>query len=179
VAASPGTNITYRLVGHIPAVWFFNVNAASGVLYLTRSLQEDAAELSVYSLLLEADRWSSSAVVKATVAINITVDREADPLAFGQASYSIWVSANHSVGSEVARLATRGNRADGVLFSMHAYGDNQSDAYFAILPTTGSIISINSLLGVSGRTLTFIATVCTTHTWNVCCLSVGLCCVLP
>ena len=96
-------NIVYRLIGVYPAEHFFMVDSETGEIKVNQSLRNDVLQLTEYSLHVEAYD-SAYPLNKAREYITVSVNRNANPPAFGQNNYEKTISENFPLVSEVVTV---------------------------------------------------------------------------
>lgn len=93
-------DIRYQVTGNYPAPTFFDVNAVTGMIFLTRSVALDGLLSNTYFVKLIAyDTVYPN--IQATATATINVNRNPNPPIFNPSTYRVTLSENHALGSAV------------------------------------------------------------------------------
>jgi protocadherin Fat 4 len=136
-------DIMFEMTGVYPAQHFFTIDNKTGSIYVSRSLRDDALQLTLYTLEIKGYD-SAYPDNKITEYVTVTVNRNAYAPVFGSSTYAKTVSDNYPLVTNVITVSASDRDGDNVTYQLY---DSDSGAleFFFISQDTGVIMLKKSL----------------------------------
>lgn len=137
--------IYYEMIGDYPANIFFMVNKTTGQVIIRNPIKTDSSAVPVYNVRVQAYD-SAYPNNRATAVLSVSALRNPSTPAFSSSTYEKTIPDTFTPGTTAVQLTASDADHDKLRFVMEA--DTFVQQYFYVVPDTGSITLLKSLVGL-------------------------------